>query len=217
MQLHQVAAASIYRSAPEAGGYDRTERLPPRTEDAAFPSPSALALIVPTFNEPENIAALADRIKSMLTGIAFELIVVDDNSRDGTAYSVRQLGRADGRIRCVQRIRRRGLSSAVIEGIRVTTASIAAVIDGDLQHDESQHSLMLRRLTEGDLDVVVGSIYMASAGMVDWPEDRQRRSRRAVSLARFMTKSDLTDPISGFFMVRTDAIRTLIPHLSGVG
>src|ERR1700720_4018640 len=104
-----------------------------------------LCVVVPTFNERDNVPVLAVRLASVLDGIAWEAGFVDDNSPDGTAEGVRSLARSDPRIRCLRRIDRRGLSSACIEGILSTSAPFIAVIDGDLQHDEALLPQMLRR------------------------------------------------------------------------
>src|SRR5579884_3502220 len=90
-----------------------------------------LAIIVPTFNERANVDELVKRLRSCLEGIRWEVVFVDDDSPDGTAEAVRTLGAADRRVRCVQRIGRRGLSSACIEGMLASSAPYLAVIDGD--------------------------------------------------------------------------------------
>src|SRR5437868_9705123 len=99
------------------------------------PSPE-LCIVVPTFNERDNIEPLVDGIATALAGIHWELIFVDDNSPDDTAKQVRLLGQVDRRVRCIERVGRRGLSSADIEGMLATSAPYVGVMDGDLQHDE---------------------------------------------------------------------------------
>src|SRR5262249_31788792 len=96
-----------------------------------------LAIVVPTFNERENIAPLLDKLVEALQGIEWEVVFVDDNSPDGTAEHIRELARTNRRVRVLQRIGRRGLSSACIEGMLATPAPYIAVMDADLQHDES--------------------------------------------------------------------------------
>ncbi|MBN8464554.1 MAG: glycosyltransferase, partial [Dechloromonas sp.] len=95
-----------------------------------------LSIVVPTFNEGGNVAELRDRVAAVLPGVDWEMIYVDDDSPDGTAATVRELAQRDGRVRCIQRIGRRGLSSACIEGMLASSAPLVAVIDADLQHDE---------------------------------------------------------------------------------
>ncbi len=106
-------------------------------------APLQLSVVVPTFNERGNVATLVQRLDAALVGISWEVIFVDDNSPDGTADAVRELARADSRVRCIRRIGRRGLSGACIEGMLASSAPCAAVIDGDLQHDETQLGKML--------------------------------------------------------------------------
>src|SRR5271170_3019452 len=95
-----------------------------------------LSIIVPTFNERENIAELIGRLVVCLEGRSWEVVFVDDDSPDGTADVVREHAAVDSRVRCVRRIGRRGLSSACVEGMLATTAPYLAVMDADLQHDE---------------------------------------------------------------------------------
>ena len=177
-----------------------------------------LAVIVPTFNERANVAELVARLDRVLQGRGWEVIVVDDNSPDGTADAARDLGRADPRVRVIQRIGRRGLSSACIEGMCATAAPVAAVIDGDLQHDETLLPAMLDRLqAEPDLDVVIGSRFVQGGGTGEWDRDRVAKSALATKLSRRVLKADLSDPMSGFFAIRTDVVRGLVPDLSAIG
>src|SRR5450759_4426229 len=116
-----------------------------------------LSVVVPTFNERDNVTTLFRRLEATLSGVAWEVIFVDDNSPDGTWDVVRNLARQDSRVRCIRRIGRRGLSGACIEGILASSAPCAAVIDADLQHDETQLPKMLALLQSGAADLVVGS------------------------------------------------------------
>ena len=177
-----------------------------------------LAVIIPTFNERANVAVMVARLDRALQGRRWEAIFVDDNSPDGTADAARELGRIDSRVRVIQRIGRRGLSSACIEGMCATAAPVVAVIDGDGQHDETILPAMLdRMLGDRTLDLVVGSRFVAGGGTGDWDRDRVAKSAFATKLSRRVLKGDLSDPMSGFFMVRTDLARRLSPELSGIG
>jgi len=177
-----------------------------------------LAIVVPTFNERANVAALVAKLDAALAGREWEAIFVDDNSPDGTADAARELGRSDPRVRVIQRIGRRGLSSACIEGMCATAAPIVGVIDGDLQHDETLLPAMLDAL-QGDaaLDLVVGSRFVAGGGTGAWDRDRVAKSELATRLSRMLLKADLSDPMSGFFMIRSDIVRGLVPTLSAIG
>ena len=176
-----------------------------------------LAIIVPTYREVETVAELARRLAVVLEGIAWELIFVDDDSPDGTADRVRELSSSDPRIRVIQRIGRRGLSSACIEGMMATTAPILAVMDSDLQHDETLLPRMLETIVSESLDIVVGSRYVQGGGVGDWNARRQGMSRLATRLSQWLIHADLKDPMSGFFMVRATVLRSCVRRLSGVG
>lgn len=193
---------------------------------AAAPAPAAymaeagelvLSVVVPTFNEIENIAQLADALAAALAGIAWELVFVDDNSPDGTAAAVRRLARRDLRVRCLQRIGRRGLASACIEGMLASSAPYIAVLDADLQHDERLLPRMLELLRTGEADIVVASRYIAGGSIGDWSERRASLSRLATRLGRLVLRADLSDPMSGFFMLTREAMERCVKGLSGVG
>ncbi|MBY8829605.1 glycosyltransferase [Hephaestia mangrovi] len=177
-----------------------------------------LAVVIPTFNEVANVAALVARLDAALAGRVWEAIVVDDDSPDGTADAARAIARHDNRIRVIQRIGRRGLSSACIEGMCATAAPLVAVIDGDLQHDETILPAMLDALQADDgLDVAIGSRFVEGGGTGDWDRDRVAKSALATRLSRHVLKAELSDPMSGFFMIRTAIVRTLAPDLAGIG
>ena len=177
-----------------------------------------LAVVIPTFNERGNVAVMVARLDQALEGRRWEAIFVDDDSPDGTADAARELGRIDSRVRVIQRIGRRGLSSACIEGMCATAAPVVAVIDGDGQHDETILTAMLDRLqADATLDLVVGSRFVEGGGTGDWDRDRVAKSAFATKLSRRVLKGDLSDPMSGFFMIRTDIARRLSPELSGIG
>ncbi|MFZ5794837.1 MAG: glycosyltransferase family 2 protein [Sphingomonas sp.] len=177
-----------------------------------------LAVVIPTFNELRNVPVLIAKLDAALAGRRWEAIFVDDDSPDGTAQAARELALRDARVRVIQRIGRRGLSSACIEGICATAAPAVAVIDGDLQHDETLLPQMLDALqADGALDLVIGSRFVAGGGTGDWDQDRVAKSALATRLSRYVLKADLSDPMSGFFMIRTDVARALVPGLSAIG
>lgn len=179
--------------------------------------PPELAVIIPTFNEAGNVAEIARRLQACLQGIAWEIIFVDDDSPDGTAERVQALARQDSRIRLLRRVGRRGLSSACIEGMLASAAPYLAVIDADLQHDETRLPLMLERIKAEKFDLVVGSRYVAGGSLGDWNERRQSMSRFANRLAQRLTHADLADPMSGFFLIRAEVLGNCVHDLSGVG
>jgi len=184
---------------------------------AASAPDSALSVVVPTFNESENVDAMVAALEAALAGLDWEVIFVDDDSPDGTADRVRRIARANPRVRCIQRLGRRGLSSAAIEGILSSSSPFVAVMDGDLQHDERILPAMLRILREEDVDLVIGSRYAAGGSIGDWSRLRAWMSRFATRTARRLLPDGLTDPMSGFFMARRSAFEGSMRRLSGTG
>jgi dolichol-phosphate mannosyltransferase len=179
--------------------------------------PLQLSVIVPTFNERDNVVALHQRLATALAGIAWEAIFVDDNSPDGTAGVLRALAEQDSRVRCIRRIGRRGLSGACIEGILASSAPCVAVIDADLQHDETRLPQMLGLLQGGDVDLVVGSRYIEGGSANSFNRQRAGVSALATEVARRVLRVKVADPMSGFFMIRRDRFEQLAPQLSTQG
>jgi dolichol-phosphate mannosyltransferase len=186
---------------------------PAQAQHASLPSPQ-LSVVVPTFNERDNVTVLYRRLEAVLAGIAWEVVFVDDNSPDGTWDVVRGLAQRDSRVRCVRRIGRRGLSGACIEGILASSAPYAAVIDADLQHDETQLPKMLSLLASGQAELVVGSRYIEGYKSEGFNKQRAGASALATELARKVLRVEIADPMSGFFMVRRDRFEQLAPKLS---
>jgi len=176
-----------------------------------------LSVVIPTFNERDNVVTLFRRLEKTLAGIPFEAVFVDDNSPDGTWQVLRALSREDGRVRCVRRIGRRGLSGACIEGILASSAPCAAVIDADLQHDETQLPKMLTALQGGEFDLVVGSRYIEGGSAQSFNRQRAGASALATEVAKRVLRVEIADPMSGFFMIRRDRFEALAPQLSTQG
>ena len=177
-----------------------------------------LAIILPTLNERDNLAPLVERIEDALGPAGWEVLIVDDNSQDGTADEARRLSLSDPRVRVLHRIGRRGLASAAIEGFCATAAPYAAVMDADHQHDPALLVDMLAAVRSGEVDVAVASRFAEGASTEEWGRpDREKLSGVANTLARKLTGVDLTDPMSGFFLLRTELPRSLAPKLSAIG
>src|SRR5689334_4204958 len=176
-----------------------------------------LSVVVPTFNERDNVGALFRKLETALSGIAWEVIFVDDNSPDGTWQVVRDLAQKDSRVRCVRRIGRRGLSGACIEGILASSAPCAAVMDADLQHDETQLPRMLALLESGAAELVVGSRYIEGGNADSFDRTRAGASAFATEIAKRVLGVRIADPMSGFFMIRRDRFEQLAPQLSTQG
>src|SRR6266702_107875 len=183
-------------------------------QSADFPT---LSVVVPTFNERDNVTRLYQKLQATLQGVAWEVIFVDDNSPDGTWDVVRGLARADTRVRCIRRIGRRGLSGACIEGILASSAPCAAVIDADLQHDETQLAKMLALLQGGEAELAVGSRYIEGGSADSFNKQRAGASALATEVAKRVLSVSIADPMSGFFMIRRDRFEQLAPQLSTQG
>jgi dolichol-phosphate mannosyltransferase len=176
-----------------------------------------LAVIVPSYNERDNVALLYEKVSDALGSIPFEFIVVDDNSPDGTVDVVREMAQHHSNVRSIHRIGRRGLSSAVIEGISSTAAPYFAVIDADLQHDERILPQMLQKAVAGD-HIVVGTRYSAEGSVGEGlSKTREAGSRFATMLSSLLTGEKLSDPMSGFFLMRRDIFDEIAPSLSDEG
>ena len=180
------------------------------------PAPE-LSVVVPTYNERANIPILVERLAHVLAGCDWEVLFVDDNSPDGTAAVARALGETDGRVRCMRRIGRRGLAGACLEGMLGSQARYLAVMDADLQHDEGLLAAMLERLRGGNCDLVVASRYLGGGSAAGLSKQRARASRFANMLVHRLLGIDLTDPMSGHFMIRRDAFEPLAPAISSQG
>jgi dolichol-phosphate mannosyltransferase len=191
-------------------------------QDAARRGPAALAppelaVIVPTLDERDNILPLLARLGDALAGIAWEAVFVDDDSQDGTAELLLHLQGSEPRVRVIRRLGRRGLASACIEGMLATDAPFLAVMDADLQHDESLLPRMLEALRERDLDIVVGSRFAAGGSVGAFSGRRLLLSRLGRLLSRTISRAALSDPMSGFFVLRRSFFEETARRLSGQG
>ncbi len=177
-----------------------------------------LTVIVPCYNEAPNVAPLLAKLEQALDGIGWEAIFVDDDSPDGTAAEVRRIASCDPRVRCIRRIGRRGLASAVIEGALASSAPYVAVIDGDMQHDETRLPLMLSLLRQGGCDLVIASRHIEGGDASGLPSLwRHVLSGGGIRLAQRVLPVQVTDPMSGFFMLPQPLFERAAPSLTGQG
>ena len=183
----------------------------------AIAGPLQLAVIIPTFNEAANVVPLLDKLSAALVGYHWEAIFVDDNSPDGTADLVREIGQKDTHVRVIHRIGRRGLSSAVVEGMLATSAPILAVVDGDLQHDETALPKMVSAIENDEADIAIGTRYAKGGSVGQWNKLRHRASQGATWLGQKILRVGLSDPMSGFMAIRRETLMAALPRLSGVG
>jgi dolichol-phosphate mannosyltransferase len=214
--IGSAVAAAATRSDIEGERLDQPLATQTQATDVVNAS-AILTIVVPTLNERDNIAPLIALLDAALPEASWEVMFVDDDSTDGTAARARALALADPRVRCIQRIGRRGLSTACIEGVLASSAPYVAVMDADLQHDEALLPRMLEILQRDDVDLVIGSRYAAGGGLGDWAGNRAWISRIGTRLARLICKQDVSDPLSGFFMCRRGVFEGAVRRLSGQG
>ncbi len=178
---------------------------------------TTLTVVVPCYNERANVAPMVKALDAALAGLAWEVVFVDDDSPDGTAAAAREIARTDPRVRCIRRVGRRGLSSAVIEGALSSSADYVAVIDGDLQHDETRLPLMLEAVAAG-ADMAVGSRHVEGGDSSGLSSPlRVKLSETGIRVAQLVTKTTITDPMSGFFLLRRGLFEQLASRLTGQG
>ena len=177
-----------------------------------------LSVVIPTFNEKDNVGAIVESLERVLGAGGWEVIFVDDASPDGTAEAVRKLSRQDRRVRLISRHNRRGLASAVVEGALAASGEIVAVMDGDLQHDETVLPELYRRVAEGEVDIASASRFLEDHAREGLSSDqRLQMSNTGIAMANRFFGLELTDPLTGFFVVRRDRLEKAVPHLSGLG
>ena len=191
---------------------------PSRARRPKAPPAVELTVVSPTFNEKANIRPLVAKLDAALKGIAWQVIFVDDNSPDGTAEEVKAVAQTDPRVQCIRRVGRRGLAGAVIEGALASSAPVIAVIDADLQHDETLLPAMLRLIQDDEAEMVVASRYLDPEGLASGlSKTRKQGSRLATWMSRRVLKNDVSDPVSGYFMARRQVWETTAPRLSTEG
>jgi dolichol-phosphate mannosyltransferase len=177
-----------------------------------------LTVVVPTYCEAENIDPTIAALDAALAGISWEVIFVDDDSPDGTVDVVRSRAAHDTRLRVIRRIGRRGLAGAVIEGMLASAAETIAVIDADRQHDETLLPRMLDVIEGGQADLIVATRYSQSgAAEAGFSKLRRNASTLATRMANLLLRTNVSDPMSGFFMIRRQAIDKIAPKLSTGG
>ena len=182
-------------------------------------SSQSVSIIIPSLNERENIPIVVERLEALLTGRKWEAVFVDDDSRDGSLEVLMSLARTKPHVRFIRRIGRRGLSSACLEGMASSVADIFAVMDCDLQHDEAILSKMVAAFEEDpSLELAVGTRYAGEGGGVgEWSKVRIFISRLATSLGSLARKTELSDPMSGFFAIRREVFEETVRQMTGKG
>ncbi|MFM9890238.1 MAG: glycosyltransferase [Rickettsiales bacterium] len=176
-----------------------------------------LSVIVPTYNEYANVPVIIEKLTHALGPTAWEVIFVDDNSRDKTAQHVRSFAAENPQVRVVHRIGRRGLSGACIEGMLASSAPYLAVMDADGQHDETRLPVMLDLLQRDQAQLTIGSRYVAGGTTGEFSKVRLAGSKLSTFFSRTLLRLDISDPMSGFFMIRQEDFLPLAGKLSSQG
>jgi dolichol-phosphate mannosyltransferase len=179
--------------------------------------PADLSIVIPTYNERDNIQPMVEALEFVLQGVSWEVVFVDDDSPDGTAIAAREIAIARPHVRCIQRIQRRGLSSACLEGILSTSSPYLAVMDCDMQHDEALLPEMLKKLQNGGVDLVIGSRYSDGGSLGDLDRNRAFISRLATRLGNIVLGINVRDPMSGYFMMSRQYFDDSMRRVSGIG
>lgn len=175
-----------------------------------------LSLILPTYNEAANIAALIDHIDGVLQSVPYEIIVVDDDSPDGTWRVAEGLVAKHPALRVLRRMGKRGLSSAVIEGFDLAQGNILAVMDADGQHDAALLHKILSSINAG-AELSIGSRYVSGGSVGEWVRDRRIISSIGTTIAKFLSRVKVSDPLGGFFALRSDLYKSLRSSLRPTG
>ncbi|MFA6092520.1 MAG: polyprenol monophosphomannose synthase [Elusimicrobiota bacterium] len=176
-----------------------------------------LSVVIPTYNEAENVPVLVGRILSCLSGIPHEIIVADDDSPDGTWRVAEELSRKHPEVRCLRRTRDRGLYPAVAEAFSMAKGRYMAVLDADLQHDESKLPVMLECARAQGLQLVVGSRHAQGGGIEGWNRARRLISRMANGSCGALLRRGCSDLMSGFFLVERQAYERAVGRLRPKG
>ncbi|MHC1728361.1 MAG: glycosyltransferase [Syntrophobacteraceae bacterium] len=174
-----------------------------------------LSIIIPTYNESENLPVLISEIQEVMEDHSYEIIVVDDDSPDGTWQVAEQYAQLFSNISYIRRVNRKGLSSAITEGFLLAKGAYLAVLDADLQHDTRLIISMLEEI--GEVDIVIGSRYVAQKSVPGWDSRRSRLSRAGTLMAQEILGREVSDPLSGFFMLHRRVIQDVAPELFSEG
>ncbi len=176
-----------------------------------------LAVVVPVLNEVGNIHKMVDALTHALQSLHWEVIFVDDGSTDGTIAVLDALALGNRHVRAIRRYNRKGLSTAVVEGAMSTAAPVVAVIDGDMQHDETHLTAMYQAIADDEADMVVGTRYSAGGTAEGLSATRLKGSLALTRLTNLVMRTRCSDPMSGFFMIRRDRLVEVQPRLSAIG
>lgn len=177
---------------------------------------SMFSIVLPTYNEEKNLLSVLSGVTEAMHGMDYEIIIVDDDSPDGTWKKAEDLRSKFSSLRVIRRIGRRGLSSAVLEGFAAAKGDILAVMDADGQHDTHLLPAMMQSVEAGN-DLAIGSRYVEGGSIGEWDERRHLMSRAATWLALRLCRVRVKDPMSGFFAIRRSTYERALPLLNPKG
>jgi dolichol-phosphate mannosyltransferase len=176
-----------------------------------------LSVVTPTFDEAENLPLLVERLHTALGDLPHEIVVADDNSPDRTWEVAEKLAADDPTVRVLRRFHDHGLSAAVLDGMASARGEYLAVIDADLQHDETILPAMLDLLRRGQADVVVGSRESDGGGYGEWSTRRRAVSWVAAAIAKTLLRVPTKDPMSGYFVITREAYESTASEINPKG
>lgn len=174
-----------------------------------------VSIIIPTYNERENIAPLIEALGRTLQDQSHEIIVVDDSSPDGTFDAVQQVSAGNPRVKAIQRPGKLGLASAVMEGFRASTGAAIVMMDADFSHRPQDLPRLL--IAASDADIVIGSRYVPGGGIVGWSPLRHLASRVAIWSSKLILGLKMSDTSSGFAVFKRSVLENAAPHLRPAG
>ncbi len=189
----------------------------PSSAQRRDPVPPVVSVITPTFNEAENLPILIERLHDALGDTPHEIIVADDDSPDRTWEVAEQIAATDASVSVMRRFHDPGLSASVLDGMTMAKGDVLAVIDADLQHDESILADMVERVRSGAADVCVGSRSTVGGGYGDWTTSRRFVSWVATLIARVLLRVPVSDPMSGYFVVSRTAYEDTAAQINPQG
>ncbi len=175
-----------------------------------------LSLILPTYNEAANITGLLETVDGVLQSIAHEIIVVDDDSPDGTWKVAMDCAKRRPAVKVLRRVGKKGLSSAVMDGFDAAHGQILAVMDADGQHDAGLLLRLVSAIQKG-ADLSIGSRYVEGGSVGDWVADRRIISNAGTFFAKRLSQVPVSDPLGGFFAIKKELYKNIRPTLQPTG
>lgn len=172
---------------------------------------SNFSIVIPTYNEKENILSLINEIQNELSTFAYELIIVDDNSPDKTAETVKKFvkGKNLKNVICINRSWHKGLSSAVVEGMAASKSPLIIVMDGDGQHDPKDILQLIKTQQDHELDLVIGSRFFGDTSNTSLSKNRSFLSKLGIKITKLIIGEKYSDPLTGFFLIKREILESI--------